>query len=352
MANLPLEQAPDSLAYWMARYQTLAVQGHRSDAVGKKIALHLHRFRAFFQERYGHDRISALVRRDALAWRATLAEQFAPATVNNYLASLAGFTTWITTHDPALFVAGNPTAAIGELPLPPLEPTALTDQQVHSLKNLCDRLERFHRLKGRQWAEHAALPPLHVHARPKRDRALVFVLLSTGLRRAEVVQLDLDQLVPNTAAALQTARKAQLTRVRGKGQTERTVFLSADARRALADYLTEERPRDATSSSRALFLSATGLPARAADGRLSQRAINRILNQIGRWHDAEQPDPARHISPLRPHDLRHTFAFRLARATGADAYELERRLGHRSQRYIQRYTNPPEEVAAGYVERF
>jgi len=40
----------------------------------------------------------------------------------------------------------------------------------------------------------------------------------------------------------------------------------------------------------------------------------------------------------------------LATATGADVYELERRLGHRSQRYIQRYTNPPEEVAASIEE--
>jgi len=31
---------------------------------------------------------------------------------------------------------------------------------------------------------------------------------------------------------------------------------------------------------------------------------------------------------------------------------LERRLGHRSQRYIQRYTNPPEAVAATYIEEF
>ncbi len=91
---------------------------------------------------------------------------------------------------------------------------------------------------------------------------------------------------------------------------------------------------------------------RAADGRLSARAINLILEQIGRWHDAELSDPARHVSPLRPHDLRHTFAFHLATVTGTDAYELERRLGHRSQRYIQRYTNPPEEVAATYVEEF
>ena len=102
----------------------------------------------------------------------------------------------------------------------------------------------------------------------------------------------------------------------------------------------------------ALFLRARGISARSTDGRLSVQAINQCLEQIGRWHDAEVRDPKRRISPLRPHDLRHTFAFQLAHMTGADACELERRLGHRSQRYIQRYTNPPEPVAAGYVQKF
>ena len=179
---------------------------------------------------------------------------------------------------------------------------------------------------------------------------MIYVLLSTGLRREELVRLDLDQVQPCTTAALRQARRARIMRVRGKGKTERTVFLSADARAAVADYLERERPLDAAAASTALFLSAAGVPARAADGRLSLRAVNLILAQIGRWHDAEYPEEHRHISPLRPHDLRHTFAFALAKATGADAYELERRLGHRSQRYIQRYTNPPDEVAAGYVE--
>ena len=148
-------------------------------------------------------------------------------------------------------------------------------------------------------------------------------------------------------------------RVEGKGKTERTVFLSLDAREALADYLEKERsqdtpqcPPDTAQGATALFLSASCLSARQKDGRLSTRAINLILEQIGRWHDADLRDPERQLSPLRPHDLRHTFAFQLAKVTGADAYELERRLGHRSQRYIQRYTNPPEQVAAGYIEEF
>ena len=107
-------------------------------------------------------------------------------------------------------------------------------------------------------------------------------------------------------------------------------FLSVDARRGLADYLEEERPFDATSESTALFLSAASVSSRRPDGRLSGRSINTILERIGRLHDGEHTEPQRHISPLRPHDLRHTFAFQLAQATNADPYELERRLGHRS----------------------
>jgi site-specific recombinase XerD len=157
---------------------------------------------------------------------------------------------------------------------------------------------------------------------------------------------------PNAPQALRQARQGKVTHVKGKGKTERTVFLSADARVALADYLEHERLRDENEHTISLFLSAASIAARAKDGRLSPRAINLILLQIGRWHDADVRDPKRFISPLHPHALRHTFAFQLAKVTGADSYELERRLGHRSQRYIQRYTNPPEQVAASYIEEF
>ena len=349
-----LDETPDSLRDWVGRYLELAVVGVRSRTVAEKAALHLGRFVEFFGEAYGHDRVSAVVRRDVQSWQRSLVDKgLAPSTVNNHVASLSGFTTWVHTQEPGLFPAGDPAKGIKELRLPPLEPRTLSVAQVRSLKNVCDRLERFHELKGREWKERGERLG-HARGRPARDRAIVFVLLSTGLRREELVTLDLSQVEPNVPETLRTARRVRVRGVKGKGGTERNVFLSKDAREALAEYLETERPKDIgdAAGSRALFLSAAGTPARRQDGRLSVRSVNLLLERIGLWHDAEVTNPARKISPLRPHDLRHTFAYWLAAETGKDAYELERRLGHGSQRYIQRYTNPPEDVAAGYVEGF
>lgn len=349
-----LSETPDSLSEWVGKYLELAVVGVRSDTVAEKAALQLGRFISFFEEAYGHDRVSSAVRRDVQGWQRSLVEQkLAPSTVNNHLASLSAFKSWVEAQASRLFPAGDPVKGIKELRLPPLEPRALSEIQVRSLKNICDRLERFHEKKGREWKERGERAG-HSRGRPVRDRAIVYVLLSTGLRREELVEVDLAQLEPNTPKELRAARRVRIRGVKGKGGTERNVFLSKDAREALAEYLEVERIRDAgeDAESKALFLSAMGTPARRSDGRLSVRAVNLLLERIGRWHDAEVTDPGRELSPLRPHDLRHTFAYRLAAETGKDSYELERRLGHGSQRYIQRYTNPPEEVAAGYVEEF
>lgn len=352
VVSLGAAGASDSLLAWAERYQALAVRGVRSDDVAAKIELHLGRFVTFFTDAYGHDRTSACLPRDVVGWRrALVVGGFAPATINNHLASLGGFTSWVSAQAPGLFANGNPAAGVGGLALPPLEPRALSADQVRSLKNLCDRLPRLHERKGRRWVRQDGEPvPGHAHSRPWRDRAIVYVLLSSGLRREELVRLDLGQLTPADGGGLRVARRARLSGVRGKGGSERHVFLSSDARTALADYFERERHMDQGEAATAVFLTAATIRSRSRGGRLSPRAVNLVLARIGALHDAEVSDPARRLSPLRPHDLRHTFAFNLAQVTGADSFELERRLGHRSARYISRYTNPPEDIAAGYVE--
>jgi len=337
-----------TVSAWAACYEELALAGVRSREVTDRIVLHLHRFAEYLLRTYGHEPLETVVRRDVAGWRDALVScGLGPSTVNNHLASLTGFFSWAVAQAPDVLPAGNPTSGVRTLALAPLEPRALAPAQVRSLKSVVDRLERFHSPKGRRKPSGEAQ---HGHARAMRDRAIVYVLLSTGLRREELVTLDVSQVSPREPGLLREAKRARLTAVIGKGGTTRTVFLSADARAALADYLEHERPRDASADAPAVFLSAVSVASRRPGGRLSPRSINSILERIGRWHDAEHADPARWVSPLRPHDLRHTFAFALAETTGKDAFELERRLGHRSQRYIARYTNPPEEIAASYVE--
>jgi integrase len=337
------------------------VRGVRSDEVTEKIARHLDRFTAWLTAGLGHDRISAVTPREVAAWRDHLAAHgntgrdgittvMAPATVNNHLAHLSTLFSWVTVHAPAgLLRHGDPTKKVTPLRLPAPPVRALSGVQVRTVKNMLDRIEGFHQLNGRRHRGGAAAA-LHRHARPLRDRAIVHLILGTGLRRAEVVGLDLTQLDPSDPDELRRVKKAKLNDVRGKGRTSRTVFLGRDARHAVADYLAHERPGDIDQHSEALFLAASSISARRPGGRLSPRSINTIVGEIGRLHDAETTDRERRLGALRPHDLRHTFGYRLSEISGHNRAELERRLGHASDRYLRLYTNPPDDIAASYVE--
>ncbi len=85
---------------------------------------------------------------------------------------------------------------------------------MRSLKNVCDRLERFHQVKGRRQNKGEGMVPVQAHGRPWRDRAIVYVLLSTGLRRDELV--NLDQIEPSTPEALRAVRRARITLLKNR----------------------------------------------------------------------------------------------------------------------------------------
>jgi len=71
---LPIDglAAPDAIEAWAGRYLDAAVRGVRSAEVADKIALHLARFRDHFHAAHGHDRLSAVVQREVVAWRTHL----------------------------------------------------------------------------------------------------------------------------------------------------------------------------------------------------------------------------------------------------------------------------------------
>jgi site-specific recombinase XerD len=134
-----------------------------------------------------------------------------------------------------------------------------------------------------------------------RDRALLELLYSGGLRSAEAVSLDLVDL----------DFERETMHVRGKGGKERVVPLGEEAAHHVARYLRDGRPELTRGAVDALFLSARGR-------RLDTSTVRRLL---------------RH-----PHRLRHAFATHLLEG-GADLRVIQELLGHSSLSTTQIYSH-------------
>lgn len=146
-----------------------------------------------------------------------------------------------------------------------------------------------------------------------RDRALLELAYSSGLRCGELVGLDLDAIDFDGEAV----------RVIGKGRKERIVPIGEPARRALERYVTGARPALVSDpDERALFLSRRGR-------RLSPSDVRR---RLARW--LRESSVAAGVSP---HALRHSFATHLLEG-GADLRTIQELLGHASVSTTQIYT--------------
>jgi len=147
-----------------------------------------------------------------------------------------------------------------------------------------------------------------------RDKAILEMLYSSGLRVGELVGLDVEALDLDLS----------VVRVLGKGNKERIVPLGSKAVAALKSYM-EHRPRleREGQEERALFLNTRG-------GRLTSRSVARIVEKYARRCGLPG-----HVSP---HCLRHTFATHLLDG-GADLRGIQELLGHVSLSTTQKYTH-------------
>jgi integrase/recombinase XerC len=159
----------------------------------------------------------------------------------------------------------------------------------------------------------------------RRDRAVIELLYSTGMRVSEFCLLDVGDLVQG----------ADTVPVRGKGGKERLTVIGSWARRALSDYL--EGRRDLlrkipeASLSGPLFINRRG-------SRLSERSVRRLIDR--RRLEAGLP------RKVTPHTLRHSFASHLL-AGGADLRAIQEMLGHESLSTTQKYTH----IDVGHLTR-
>jgi site-specific recombinase XerD len=142
-----------------------------------------------------------------------------------------------------------------------------------------------------------------------RDHAIMELLYASGIRRAELIGINLTDLDLGT----------RTLRVRGKGSKERLVIFNHTTAKALRKYL-DVRPR---STDDALFLS-------HHRRRLSTRHVWEIFNRIRKVSGV----PA----TASPHTLRHSFATHLLEH-GADLVTIQQLLGHESLDTTRIYTN-------------
>jgi integrase/recombinase XerC len=150
-----------------------------------------------------------------------------------------------------------------------------------------------------------------------RNRAILELLYSTGLRVAELASLDSDDLTQIPQAEGGTLR------VLGKGKKERLVVCGATARAAVASYLDRRQEFGPEDEETALFLNSRG-------GRLTVRSIERMVEISARAVGLP--------GDVTPHTLRHSFATHLL-ANGADLRLIQELLGHSSLSTTQKYTH-------------
>lgn len=164
-----------------------------------------------------------------------------------------------------------------------------------------------------------------------RDRAIVELLFSSGLRVSELINLNRDHV--NT--------KRREFMVRGKGQKDRPVFISPRSAEYVEEYLSAR-----TDSLVPLFLSYSRNVSADTSGdfrRLTARSVQRMIHKYARLAGI-----TKHVSP---HTMRHSFATDLL-MNGADLRSVQSMLGHANIATTQVYTHVTDAHLKEVYEKF
>lgn len=164
-----------------------------------------------------------------------------------------------------------------------------------------------------------------------RDRAILELLFSSGLRVSELVGLDRDHI--NT--------KRREFMVRGKGQKDRPIFISPDAAEWIEKYLALR-----TDNTKPLFIRYSGTKKVDNSGNFSRLTARSIQRMVARY--ALLAGITKHVSP---HTLRHSFATDLL-MNGADLRSVQAMLGHSNIATTQIYTHVTDPHLKAVHEKF
>lgn len=157
-----------------------------------------------------------------------------------------------------------------------------------------------------------------------RDRAILELLFSSGLRVSELVSLDRNNF---------SLDKEEFS-IRGKGGKLRIIFISPAAKTALTRYLNKRTDIDPALFITSVNQTGNKVPNRKSVGRDSLRLTPRSIQRLVK-HYAKK---AGIVKDVHPHTLRHSFATDLL-VNGADIRSVQSMLGHASITTTQIYTH-------------
>ena len=241
-------------------------------------------------------------------------KRLSPKTVNNYHTNLKAFYTWATSSGVDLVT----THPIKQIPAPRYEKPPIETLSKADFKQLlaaCDETRAWHNA------------PDVTAERPTatRDKAILHLLLSTGIRASELCDIQFRDI--------DIKKHTILVGGKGKGRSKkwRTVYFGKSAGRALWLYLA---PKMATIEPEEQIYTV----GRAGEERpMSRGALQQLIQRLGARAGLDKN--------CYPHLFRHTFATEFLR-NGGDILKLKAILGHSSMEMVQRYVHFVEADAA------
>ena len=217
----------------------------------------------------------------------------APSSISRRFSSIRSYHNFLTAEK---LIEKNPTLILSSPKLAKKLPVVISEHEISAIIKCIDDSSQF----------------------GKRDKAIIEMLYSCGLRVSELCELDLSNIFLDDG----------LIRVFGKGMKERLLPIGKRAKLYLNDYLVHVRPYfDKHGQSSSVFLSRNGK-------MLTRAMINKIIN---RWSSLSGVSKT-----ISPHTLRHSFATHLLEG-GADLRFVQALLGHSDITTTQIYTHLDKE---------
>jgi site-specific recombinase XerD len=286
----------------------LEVEGGRSARTAENYTLYLERFVEFTND-ITVDKITSEIIRKYRLWLNRYKngnnDELATITQSYHLIALRGFLSYLSKRDIA-------SLSPDKIELPKTSRKQVTFLDYDEVTRLLDQID--------------ATTEVGL-----RDRAIIELLFSSGLRVSELVNLNRDHV--NT--------KRREFMVRGKGQKDRPIFISESAAEHVDSYLAQ---RSDTLAPLFLSYSRNVAPTMTGDyRRLTARSIQRIINTYARLAGI-----TKHVSP---HTMRHSFATDLL-MNGADLRSVQSMLGHSNISTTQIYTHVTDQHLKEIYEKF